>query len=188
MKYYKKLIGEKIYLSPIHSDDAEKYVEWMADFKTTDGIGKSRDLITLKSEQEWIDKSSVTDTNMSFAIVRLDNDEMIGNCSIGRIHYVDNSAELGIFIGAEDNRDEGFGTDALQLLLDFGFNDLNLHSIYLRVADYNERAKSCYKKAGFRECGKLREAIYLNGKYYDFIYMDILRSEFSGNFIKNKNI
>ena len=188
MKYYKKLVGDRLYLSPIHFDDAEKYVEWMADFRTSDGIGKSKDLITLKSEQEWIEKSSVTDSNMSFAIVRLDNDEMIGNCGIMRIDHVNRTAELGIFIGNETNRDEGYGSETLKLLLDFGFNYLNFHSVYLRVADYNERAKACYKKIGMKEGGRIREALYLNGKYYDSISMDMLRSEFDGDFIRNKNI
>lgn len=44
MKYFKKLVGERIYLSPISIDDAEKYVEWMNDFKVTDGVGRSSGL------------------------------------------------------------------------------------------------------------------------------------------------
>lgn len=52
MKYFKKLIGERIYLSPINIENAEKYVEWMNDFKVTDGIGRSAGLMTIEDEKE----------------------------------------------------------------------------------------------------------------------------------------
>lgn len=45
MKYYKKLIGERIYLSPLNIEDSEKYLEWFSNFSTTDGIGKSSEVI-----------------------------------------------------------------------------------------------------------------------------------------------
>lgn len=58
MKYFKKLIGERIYLSPMNIEDTEKYVEWMNDFKVTDGIGRSAGLMTIEDEKEWINEVS----------------------------------------------------------------------------------------------------------------------------------
>lgn len=52
MKYFKKLIGERIYLSPQNIEDAEKYVEWFCDFKMTDGIGKSGNIMTIEAEDD----------------------------------------------------------------------------------------------------------------------------------------
>ena len=46
----------------------------------------------------------------------------------------------------------------------------------------------CYNKCGFIENGRIRKIEYLNGKYYDAILMDILREEFNGEYIMNKNI
>ena len=57
MKYFKKLVGERIYLSPLCVEDAEKYVEWFCDFKMTDGIGKSSSLMTVEAEREWIENN-----------------------------------------------------------------------------------------------------------------------------------
>ena len=65
---------------------------------------------------------------------------------------------------------------------------MNLHSVKLSLLSFNERALKCYKKCGFKEAGRLRENRYINGKYYDTIYMDILAEEFNENYIKNKNI
>lgn len=187
MKYFKKLIGERIYLSPISIEDAEKYVEWLSDFRTSDGTGKSANLLTVEAERKWIE-STLNSNEMVFAIVSLEKDKLIGNCAIMKVDHKDRTCELGIFIGDEENRNKGYGAEALQLLLDFGFNYQNMHNIHLTVKSFNERAINCYKKIGFKEYGRRRESEFVNGKYYDRVYMDILDSEFEGSFIKNKNV
>lgn len=187
MKYFKKLVGERIYLSPISIDDAEKYVEWMNDFKVTDGVGRSSGLMTIEDEKAWINNDS-SNNCFNFAIVKLENDKLIGNCGIKNINYKDRIAEVGIFIGDESNRNNGYGAETLKLLLDYGFNYLNLNNIMLVVKSFNERAIDCYKKVGFKEFGRRRESYFLNGKYYDDIQMDILAREFTESYIKNKNI
>ena len=95
---------------------------------------------------------------------------------------------MGIFIGEKEGRDRGIGTEAINLILEYGFNYLNLNSIKLDVMEFNSRAIACYKKCGFKEMGRRRQCNYINGKYYDTILMDILKEEFAGDFIRNKNI
>ena len=187
MKYYKKLVGERIYLSPISIEDAEKYVEWLSDFKVTDGLGRSSNLMTIEDEKVWITNES-KGNDLNFAIVNLENDKLIGNCSLMNISYKNRIAEVGLFIGDENKRNNGYGAETLRLLLDFGFNYLNLNNIMLGVKSFNERAIACYKKVGFKEFGRRRESYFLNGKYYDDIQMDILAREFTESYIKNKNI
>ena len=187
MKYFKKLVGEKIYLSPMNIEDVEQYVKWFNDFKTTDGVGSSKSLINLESEREWVE-TSLKQGNYIFAIINLETDELIGNCGIDSINSTDRTATLGIFIGEEENRNKGYGAEALKLLLDYGFNYLNMHNIMLQVKSFNERAIACYQKVGFKEIGRRRESNFLNGKYYDDISMDMLQSEFTESYIKNKNI
>ena len=58
----------------------------------------------------------------------------------------------------------------------------------LDVLDVNERAHKCYLKCGFKDTGKDRERVFLNGKYYDMLHMDILENEFAGDYIRNKNV
>lgn len=187
MSYYKKIVGDRIYLSPMCIDDAEKYVEWFTDFRTTDGIRKSAGVMTVEAEKNWVAKT-LENCDLQFAIVNLESNELIGNCGFPSINRQDRTAEVGIFIGKEENRSNGYGTEALRLLLDYSFNYLNLHSIMLKVMSFNERAIACYKKAGFKEAGRLREAYFLNGKYYDIVSMDILEYEFHGEYIRNKNV
>ncbi len=187
MKYYKKLLGDRVYLSPMSVEDAEKYIEWFCDFRITDGIGTTKNLMTVEAEREWL-TSELKSGNYNFAIVSLENDELIGNCGFVEINYRDRLGTVGIFLGEENNRNKGIGTEVLRLLLDYGFNYLNLNNIMLNVRAFNERAINCYKKVGFKEIGRRREAYFLNGKYYDDVSMDILASEFEGSYIRNKNM
>ena len=96
--------------------------------------------------------------------------------------------DLIIKLYTKEYRGKHIGEEAIKLILDYGFNYLNLNNIKLTVLEFNKRAIACYKKCGFKEMGKIRQAYYLNRRYYDEILMDILKEEFNGNHIKNKNM
>ena len=87
-------------------EDAEKYVKWMNDFKVTDGLNGSKNLVTVESEREWIEKNN-KDGNFQFAIVKQENDELIGNCGFNELDLTNQKGSIGIFIGEEENRNKG---------------------------------------------------------------------------------
>lgn len=124
----------------------------------------------------------------NFNIIDLETNELIGSVGLDGFNYVSRSAVLGVFIGEDKYRSNGYGTEAIKLLVEYGFKYLNLHSIKLTVLDVNERAYKCYIKCGFKETGRVRDAMFLNGKYHDIIHMDILENEFNGDYIRNKNV
>ena len=170
--YYKKIQGERVYLSPICIEDAEKYVKWLNDFKVTDGINGSRNVVTLESERKWIEDNSKA-SNYNFAIVKKENDELIGNCGFHDLDKILGNATVGIFIGEEENRNKGYGSEALKLLIGYGFDYLNLNNMMLNVYSFNENTISCYKKVGFKEIGKRRSSIMKKTKdmiLYIWIY------------------
>ena len=190
MQYFKKLIGDRIYLSPkgVSEESIKKYTEWMNDFNVTDYIGRTDQIVTLTGEKEWLENCAKNTDNREFDIVELNSNKLVGTISLGQFSWVNRSSVLGIFIGDKDFRDNGYGTEAINLLLEYGFKYLNLHSIRLDLIAINERAHKCYLKCGFKDTGRSRDAIFLNGKYYDELHMDILESEFDGDYIRNKNV
>ncbi len=102
---------------------------------------------------------------------------------IGRIGYVDldrrnRRAEIAIQIGERAYWGRGYGSDALIAFLGHLFHELNLHKVWLRVEDFNGRARRAYEKCGFRRDGVLREHTFLGGRYYDSIVMSIIEDEF----------
>ena len=191
MDYYKKLVGNRIYLSPQkgNEEEIEKCTQWLNDFNVTDYVDKSSRLITYQDEVEYFENNlKKSDVNKHFSIIDLKTDKIVGVVGLNGINWVNRYASLGIFIGEAEYRNQGYGTEAIKMLLDYGFNYLNLHSIHLSLLDVNERAHKCYLKCGFKDSGIDRDRVFVNGKYYNLIRMDILSDEFVGDFIKNKNI
>ena len=190
MKYFKKLIGDRIYLAPkgISEEEIEKFTEWMNDFQVTDYTGRTSQITTYGGEKQYLENAVKDANNRSFNIVEIETDKLIGTVGLEHFNWVERSAVLGIFIGEKDFRSNGYGTEAIKIILEYGFKYLNLHSVKLHVFSFNKRAKRCYEKCGFKEVGKSREDVFINGKWYDTIIMDILENEFEGEYIRNKNI
>ncbi|HAQ41912.1 MAG TPA: GNAT family N-acetyltransferase [Clostridiales bacterium] len=181
--YYKKLIGNKVYLSPIDAGDYVKYTEWVNDMEVAIGMIFATKLIDEESEKNALERLSKSQFN--FAVIASGTDNVIGNVGFPAIDYINRIGEVGIFIGDKNYWGNGYGQQALELLIDFGFNILNLNNIYLKVYSYNLPAISCYKKIGFKEAGRLREAKIVAGTKYDEIIMDILSDEFKSPYISS---
>lgn len=179
MAYFKKIVGKRIYLSPVNPEDAETYCHFIADMTTSVPLGTGGSVLGLEQERAFLKGME----GVNFAIIDLETDKLLGNCSLFEISDIHRSAVLGIFIGEKANRGKGYGPEALELLLSFAFKIRNLHNVMLRVFSYNKRAIASYKKVGFIEVGRRREAHFLNGVYYDEVYMDILSREFSSEFL-----
>ena len=105
--------------------------------------------------------------------------QAIGNTSFMGIDWMNRFAEVGIFIGEKSCWNQGFGRETMQLMLQVGFNALNLNEIWLRVHENNLRGIHAYEHAGFQIEGKMRQARYQDGHYYDMVLMSVLRSEWS---------
>ena len=159
MKYFKKLVGDRIYLSPRNPEDYEKFTEWLNDFETTDYLGRSGNMVSLDAEKEYLEKNSKEEA--SFAIVTLDSDKLIGTVSLEMINHINRCATLGIFIGDKSYRSKGYGTEAIRMILEYGFKYLNLINIKLDLMSFNERALKCYKKCGFKEYGRIGGILWI---------------------------
>jgi len=180
MKYFKKLVGERVYLSPIDPNDAEIYTKWLNDGEVTQHLA-SFDARILGVEKEREALVGMAANGYNFAIVRTEGDTLLGNVSLLNVDMLNRSATVGIFIGETENHSKGYGAEAIELLLDYSFNTLGLHSVELSVFADNARAIACYRKVGFRECGRRTEALFKRGRFVDLIKMEILDREFNAN-------
>jgi len=184
-KYLKTLVGDNVYLSPISLDDVEKYAEMVNDIKVSVGLGylSYTNIIDFESEKEFL--ISVKKEKM-FAVRLLENDDLLGNIGFNSVDLLNRTATIGIMLGNPNYQRKGYGIEAVKLILDYGFSFLNLRNISLSVFEYNEAAYNLYKKAGFKEVGRLRKAVEIMGKTYDVIIMDMLKEEFQSVYIKRE--
>lgn len=178
MKYYKKIVGKRLYLSPINLDDEENYIKWMNDKPVASNYGQYSLIVASKNDMKWLIEPG--NGVQRYAIVHLEGDVLIGSISLHDINLINRTAFIGIFIGEEEHRSKGYGAEAIRLIIEYGFKTMNLNNIMLSVHEDNYAGISCYKKVGFREAGRRREGVFKDGKYVDVLYMDILAREFEG--------
>ncbi len=132
------------------------------------------------SEQQhhaWFEAIQQRQDVVIFGIRLLKTGKLIGSCQLHNINSIHRIAELQIRLGEVSERNHGHGSQAVRLLLDFGFTDLNLHRVYLHVFSTNASAIRMYEKVGFVQEGILRKAAHINGKYVDVVLMGILRDD-----------
>jgi RimJ/RimL family protein N-acetyltransferase len=174
MPYYRKLTGNRLYLSPVNTDDAETFVRWMNDETVGLNFGQIMNVVGSKDDLKWLFEPP--NDVQRYGIVLLDKDILIGAISLQNINHLNRNAFIGIFIGEAEHRSKGYGAEAIRLLLNYGYNTLNLNNIMLSVHADNEAAIACYKKVGFREAGRRSEWVFKNGKYVDNALRNFLRS------------
>ena len=184
-KYIKKLVGDRIYFSPISLDDTEEYLDMVNEINVSVGLGciVYTGIVDFENEKEVL---SSLKKGKNFAVRLLENNALLGNRGFNSIGEIHRTAEIGIMLGNPKYQRKGYGMEALNLLLDYGFSFLNLRNIYLKVFEYNEAAYNLYKKVGFKEVGRLRKAVEIMGKTYDEIIMDMLKEEFQSVYIKRE--
>ncbi|HEX2916506.1 MAG TPA: GNAT family protein [Chloroflexia bacterium] len=172
------IVGQNVALGPVIRDLLPLYTRWMNDFAVVTTLGVVPSPVTLERETEWFNSSTSNNQERQFTIYVRENMLPIGNAALKDIDFRLQRAEFGILIGEKECWNKGYGTEVANLLLDYGFNAMGLHSIYLAVLSNNPGAIRAYEKAGFKVAGRLREAIRVGQEFHDMIYMDCLASEF----------
>lgn len=175
-RYY----GKRILLREFSKEDLPAIRNWVNNPKIVDYLSEIFFLPHTSSGTENF-LNAILDGKShgnDFVIADLQTNQYIGQVNLLNIKTVHRVAELGVVIGDETKLGQGFGSEAINLLLHVVFNRLNFHKIELRVHDYNKRAIQCYKKCGFQEEGVFRKNFYFEGEYHDTIHMGILKHEY----------
>ena len=135
-----------------------------------------------KAIKGWVEKELEKATDMHwFAIRTLEDDRLLGDITLSVINRGSHEAFVGIAIGERGFWGQGYGTDAMRLILRYGFMELNLRRISLTVFEFNQRALRSYEKAGFQLEGCQRQSMQREGRRWDILYLGILREEWMDN-------
>ena len=176
------IIGDQIRFRSIEKEDLPYFVKWLNDPEVRRGLSMIMPL-SLAEEEDWFEtllKKSPFERPLAIEIqpdAQVDEWIFVGNCGLFGIDWQNRFAEIGIHIGEKGYWNQGFGTKAMALILKHGFENLNLHRLWLRVYETNLRAVRSYEKAGFKEEGKFRQAHFMDGEYVDVVIMSVLKTE-----------
>jgi RimJ/RimL family protein N-acetyltransferase len=172
------LVGENVKLTSIKEDDISSMEEWFSNvsflrhYDTLPAMPFSR-----RQLENLLESYEDSNERCIYAIREKLTNEIIGVAGFDEIIWTNGVATTFIGIGNESFRKKGFGKEAMKLILDFGFNELNFHRIQLNVISYNLSAIKLYEHLGFVREGMHRELVYRDGNRYDLYLYGLLKSE-----------
>jgi RimJ/RimL family protein N-acetyltransferase len=172
------LRGGRVYLRPSERGDAPTFVRWLTDARVVETM-LPRAPMSLASEERWVERTVEQQGQelYHFVICLREDDRPIGVIGLHGLDLVNGSAEVGIGIGEPELWDRGLGTEALGVLLDFGFGELRFERVELEVFASNARGRRSYHKLGFVHEGTRRRALFRHGTWHDIELMSVLRDE-----------
>ncbi len=172
------LRGSRVRLTALTQDDLPTVAEWHqnAEFLQLFDALPAYPKTETSLAQRFDDTDKATDAFL-FAIHPLDSDTPIGYVELDGILWTHRVSGVSIAIGEAKHWGKGYGYEAMQLMLQFAFEELNLHRVQLTVFSYNQRAIALYEKLGFQREGVYREHLQRDRKRYDMYLYGLLRSE-----------
>lgn len=162
--------GEKVILRPITEEDTSLIIKW----RNTESVRQNfifRETFTEEMHNNWMRTKVAYGEVVQYIITDKNSNTPVGSVYFRDMDMKNRSAEYGIFIGEEMARGRGLGSETAKLFTDFGFNELGLHRISLRLLNGNIPAEKSYENAGFVREGVFRDMVFLDGEYRDVIFM-----------------
>ena len=174
------LVGDRVRLRGVREDEVATLARWEMDagrdVTLMDRVAPPSEAAAKERIAKW---SANEDDTLGFAIETLDHPAvLVGHVSIFSTRAKNRHATIGIALGRE-HLGRGYGTDAMRVIVGYGFRELGLHRIELTVASFNQAGIRAYEKAGFTEEGRRRERVLHDGRWYDDVLMSILEHEWA---------
>lgn len=159
--------GEKITLRTVEEEDLEKLRDIVNQYDVRRFIGH-REPLNLEDEKDWFENHE------GIALTICVDGEIIGNIALEEKEP--NVGEFGIMIDLE-HHGNSYGTEAVELLTEHAFEQMNYHRLMARVVDTNQKSAGLWNKLGYEKEGELREHVFVDGEFQDMEYYGLLRSE-----------
>ena len=176
------LTGTKVGLRAIEHSDLAQLRDWRnrPDFRRH--FREHREL-GLANQEAWFAKVSLSPNDFMFMIVDLANsNEPIGACGLLYTSWIIRSADFSFYIGKSGSYidDEGYAEEAARLLIEYGFQDLNLNKVWMELYEFDHRKLSFFReKFGFTTDGKLPQNCFTDGRYWDSYLISLLADDWA---------
>jgi RimJ/RimL family protein N-acetyltransferase len=175
--------GQDIRFGPIDYDkDPQVESKWThhADFLRLYEIEPARPLSAamVKKQYEKLEKRMEEEKDFYHFMIRAKaDDRLLGKAMIQHIEWTNGNGQIRIGIGSAEDRCQGYGSQALKMLVRFGFAELNLFRLTAYVPEYNQAAIALLKKYGFVEEVRRRQALEREGRRWDLLVFGLLKDE-----------
>ncbi len=162
--------GDLVGLRAVEKEDLALLRDWRNIPEFRRNFREVREL-NLTNQEKWFERSCVNNPNdFMFVIVRLSDNKPIGACGLLYINWIIRSADFSFYIGDNNSYidSEGYAKDAANLLINYGFSNLNLHKIWMELYEFDKLKLDFFQNEfNFQVDGKLRDNSFEDGKYWD---------------------
>jgi [ribosomal protein S5]-alanine N-acetyltransferase len=172
---------ELVILRPLEREDINQLYIFRNDYEITRQLGGFSSGFSHTALKEWLEFHRQRNDEILWAIATKTDNLCIGHVGLYQIDYRVRKAEFGILIGDKNKQGKGIGKSVSCAVLNYAFQQLNLHKVSLSVLATNERAIKLYQAIGFQKEGILRHDQFRDGQYVDSILMSCLESEWGKN-------
>lgn len=172
--------GNLVGLRAVEKEDLNLLKDWRNIPSFRRNFREVREL-SLSDQESWFESLQKTkNINFMFIIVRLSDNKPIGAAGLLYINWIIRLADFSFYIGENnfyiDNK--GYAEEATKLLLDYGFNNLNLNKIWMELYEFDTTKLNFFKdKFNFLIDGKLRDNCYEEGRYWDSYIISLIKSK-----------
>ena len=170
-------MSTKVFLRAFEPEDYKTTIKWRNNPMITSKLGGGKLYVSEAREKKWIEDTIFNSADIKLAVCLTDNNLHIGNVYLTDINYINRTAESHILIGNQDYWGQGLGSEALKLILQYGFDERGLNRIYAHINADNAASLRLHEKCGYQREGLLRQAIFKNGQFKDVVVMSILKEE-----------
>jgi [ribosomal protein S5]-alanine N-acetyltransferase len=173
------LKGPRVHLRALMEQDLTSvYLQWLNDEEVCRSNSHAIFPNTEQKMKVYFESLKNGTPQVVLAIIHTETGRHIGNVSLQSINWISRSAEFAILLGEKEFWRGGYGEEAAKLIVEYGFNRLNLHRIYCGTFDDNEGMRKLAAKLKMKEEGIRREAVYKSGTYHNVIEFGVLKSEY----------
>ena len=190
------LVGDRIILRPFEDNDIYEMIKILNEPELkmlTGSVSNDIDAKKIMDEDEkikvsnWYKSRNDQSDRLDLAIALKDSKQIIGEVVFNEYDDCSNNVNFRVLM-SQSYRNQGLGSEAIQLIIQYGFEQLNLHKISLEVFSFNPRAEHVYTKVGFKLEGIKREDFKYNDKYIDTKIFGLLKSEYDQINDRSQNV
>ncbi len=166
---------QRLLILPLETKHLEPLRKMRNDFTTWHWLTSVTPIMP-PTQIDWFYNLAKDNLRLYLAIEEKKTEDFVGLLRSDEWDRINRSVRIGVDV-APGHRGKGYGTEAFLTFIDYLFEQQNFHRIWFLVSEANDQARKLYEKVGFKQEGKQREAIFRDGKYWDYISMSLLEAE-----------